>query len=710
MLERLLDVAIGSEVFERLLLERVRPIVARAEAGQDYLVASLTRGIDAPVLLVTPGPREAEQLASGVEAWLGPEGVALLPAWEALPYEGLSPSPEVAARRSDAVRRLRAAKAPFVLVAPALAAMQGIVPTLGEVPPIELVKGVELPPDAIAERLVVLGYQRADVVEHRGEFAVRGGVLDVFPGNARRPVRLEYWGDEIESLREFVPSSQMSSGPVVRVQVPPVRELVVDDELAARARERAPRYLDRFRDGLERIGEGLHAEGAESFAPLLFDRLETPAELLPEGAWIVLTDAQRTLDRARAAFDDAEALATASGWPGPPAVRPLEDALGDHVQVRLQLVHRGYGPRLRGVGERSGQPGRARPASIRARRARLPDRPVGAGARLARTRSRGRADPGRGGPRDAARRGFRVPGRAARRRDRGGPVRLAASHAGGAEVHDPPDRRGRRGARSPVTSRCTGSTGSAGMPGSIDARSVVPSATTWCSSTAPGDRLSVPTDQVGMVARYVGGETPRLSRLGSGDWARTTSRVKRAVKDMAGELVRLYSVRLSVERPPYGPDTPWQMELEDAFPHEETGDQRTAIDEVKADLVRARPMDRLICGDVGFGKTEIAVRAAFKAVMEGKQVAVLVPTTLLAEQHLITFGERYAPFPVKLAMLSRFVSKQEQARDRRGPVPRGDRRRDRDAPAPVPGRRVQGSRPASSSTRSSASASRTRSA
>ena len=264
MLERLLDVAIGSEVFERLLLERVRPIVARAEAGQDYLVASLTRGIDAPVLLVTPGPREAEQLASGVEAWLGPEGVALLPAWEALPYEGLSPSPEVAARRSDAVRRLRAAKAPFVLVAPALAVMQGIVPTLGEVPPIELVKGVELPPDAIAERLVVLGYQRADVVEHRGEFAVRGGVLDVFPGNARRPVRLEYWGDEIESLREFVPSSQMSSGPVVRVQVPPVRELVVDDELAARARERAPRYLDRFRDGLERIGEGLHAEGAES--------------------------------------------------------------------------------------------------------------------------------------------------------------------------------------------------------------------------------------------------------------------------------------------------------------------------------------------------------------------------------------------------------------------------------------------------------------
>src|SRR4029453_7565403 len=168
--------------------------------------------------------------------------------------------------------------------------------------------------------------------------------------------------------------------------------------------------------------------------------------------------------------------------------------------------------------------------------------------------------------------------------------------------------------------------------------------------------------QVGMVARYLGGETPRLSRLGTSDWARTTGRVKRAGKDMAGELVRLYSVGLSIERTPYGLDTPWQMELEDAFPHEETGDQVTAIEEVKADLLRPRPMDRLICGDVGFGKTEIAVRAAFKVVMEGKQVAVLVPTTLLAEQHLITFGERYAPFPVKVAMLSRFVSKADQER------------------------------------------------
>ena len=177
---------------------------------------------------------------------------------------------------------------------------------------------------------------------------------------------------------------------------------------------------------------------------------------------------------------------------------------------------------------------------------------------------------------------------------------------------------------------------------------------------AGGDKLFVPSDAVGMVAKYVGGDAPRLHRMGGSDWARATAKVKRAVRDMAGELVRLYTVRLSVPGHAFGPDTPWQQELEDAFPHEETTDQLSAIDEVKADMMLPRPMDRLICGDVGFGKTEIALRAAFKAVMEGMQVAVLVPTTLLAEQHFITFSERFAPFPVTVKMLSRFVSNAEQ--------------------------------------------------
>ena len=180
----------------------------------------------------------------------------------------------------------------------------------------------------------------------------------------------------------------------------------------------------------------------------------------------------------------------------------------------------------------------------------------------------------------------------------------------------------------------------------------------------PADRLYVPTDQLDQVTRYVGGEAPSLHRLGGADWAKTKGRARKAVRQIAAELIRLYSARMASPGHAFGADTPWQRELEDAFPYVETPDQLAAIDEVKADMERAVPMDRLICGDVGYGKTEIAVRAAFKAVQDGSQVAVLVPTTLLAQQHYATFSERFAPFPVNVRMLSRFSSDAEAARTR----------------------------------------------
>ncbi|HEX2438624.1 MAG TPA: transcription-repair coupling factor, partial [Methylomirabilota bacterium] len=175
-----------------------------------------------------------------------------------------------------------------------------------------------------------------------------------------------------------------------------------------------------------------------------------------------------------------------------------------------------------------------------------------------------------------------------------------------------------------------------------------------------GDRLYLPSEQVQMISRYVGGESPKLSRLGSREWDRQKARVRRKVREMAAELVRLYSARMASPGHAFGPDTPWQRELEDAFPFAETPDQLAAVEQIKADMEVPVPMDRLLCGDVGYGKTEVAVRAAFKAVMDGKQVAVLVPTTLLAQQHLAIFSERFAPFPVKVGMLSRFASRQEQ--------------------------------------------------
>ena len=660
-LREALETLIGSEPFERLLLERARPLLANTETGEDAVIAALAIALDSPVMAVVAGPREAESLAAGLDAYLGSDRVDLFPAWEALPYEGISPAPEIAARRGSAVARLRVANGPFVLVAPVLAAMQGLIPTLGTVPALELVAGRELPPDALAERLVDLGYARADVVERRGEFAVRGGVVDVFPGTERRPVRLEYWGDEIESLREFVPATQLSTQPVARVEVPPVRELVPDDAVRARAAARAGAHADRYGDGLQRIADGLHTEGMESLAPLLFDHLPTPAELLPAGAWVIITQAERTQDRARQAHAEATALAEALGWPGPPVVHPLDEATTDRVRLHLSsftqgidlgLSHwgtaQGNAPELAQRLRELGTAGYRLVVSARGHGSldrvkevvgALPVESVESSLRDGFVFAAGRLAVATEEDLFGSRRHTRSAPRFTRRRTDAIADELEAGDFAVHRVHGV-------GRYSGIVHRELG--------GAERDYLVL--------EYAQGDRLYVPSDQVGMVARYLGGDAPRLHRLGGSDWTRATTRVKRAVRDMAGELVRLYSVRMAVPGHAFGPDTPWQAELEDSFPHEETGDQLTAIEEVKRDMESPKPMDRLVCGDVGFGKTEIAVRAAFKAVMDGKQVAVLVPTTLLAEQHAITFGERFAPFPVTVKMLSRFVSPAEQKR------------------------------------------------
>jgi transcription-repair coupling factor (superfamily II helicase) len=648
-----------SEPFGKLLLERVRPVLAHAETAEDAVVAGLALALEAPVMGIAAGPREAEALADGVEAYLGPERVALLPAWEALPYEGISPPPEIAARRADAVSRLRQASGTFVLVAPALSAMQGLIPTLGLLPALRLEVDQELSPIDLAERLVGLGYSRTDVVEHRGEFAVRGGVVDVFPGIARRPVRVEYLGDQIESLREFVPSSQLSTERVRSVDVPTVQELIADEALRHRAELESAKQRDRLADMLARFAEGLSVEGGGSLAPLLFDHLPPPAELLPKGSWVAIVEAERTLDRAHQAWEEAEALAKAISWPGPPAILPLEDALGGRVQLRLSSFNQGIDLGIHGWGTARGNPAelaaKLNDLDSRGYELIVSARAHGSLERAAEIIGKAEVTTVGSGLRDgfifeAAKLAIATEEDlfGSRRHTRAAPRFTKRRSDSVADELTPGDH---------AVHRVHGVGRYAGIVhrelGGAERDYLV-------LEYAEKDRLFVPSDQVGMVARYLGGDPPRLHRLGGSDWARATSRVKRAVRDMAGELVRLYSVRMAIPGHAFGPDTPWQRELEDAFAFTETGDQLSAIEDVKADMESAKPMDRLVCGDVGFGKTEIAVRAAFKAVLEGKQVAILVPTTLLAEQHFVTFGERFAPFPVTVKMLSRFVSPAEQ--------------------------------------------------
>ncbi|HEX8100423.1 MAG TPA: transcription-repair coupling factor [Actinomycetota bacterium] len=670
-LENVLEEAAASPAFERLLGASGAVRVARADSpGHPFVAAVLAWALKSPVLLLAPDGRSAESSAAAVEAFLGQERVLRFPSWESLPYEGISPTPQVGGARARTAHLLRRARGPLVVAAPVLAALHGLAPGLGDHEPLELRAGESIPPDMLAPRLVDLGYTRVDVVEHRGEFAVRGGIVDVFPATFRRPVRAEFFGDDVESLREFSPSTQLSTGRLEGVEIHPCREFLLSDDVIRRVRAVLPRYRGQYRAALERLSEGLAFEGMEQAMALIYEELPLLTDILPGGAWVVLASSRQTTNRAERILDEADALAEASGWPGPSVVKGIETALGTRPRLELSEVAEpdGLDLGLRGWD----RPGRLDPmleaiGALQKGGARVIAAGEGRGS-LERTKevlvSRGlppavaieagleegfwfRPDPaaaavlavvteedlfgGRTHTREA-------PRLAARRSD----AVAAELSPGDLAVHQ---------------------VHGVGKYAGMVRRSVAGSERDYLLlEYAAGDKLYVPSDQVGVIAKYVGGEAPRLHRLGTNDWPRAKARVRRAVRDMAGELVRLYSARMSAPGHAFGPDAPWQAELEDAFPHEETRDQLTAVDEVKRDMEQGKPMDRLVCGDVGYGKTEIAIRAAFKAVMDGKQVAVLVPTTLLAEQHFVTFSERFAAFPVKVAMLSRFVSPKEQER------------------------------------------------
>jgi transcription-repair coupling factor (superfamily II helicase) len=552
-----------------------------------------------------------------------------------------------------------------------LAAIQGLPPELGMHDPLAVATGQTLPPHELAARLADLGYSRVDVVEHRGEFAVRGGIVDFFPATVRRPVRVDFWGDDVESVREFSAATQLSTGKLDVVEVHPAMELLVSEKVRRAADEAIPRYRGQFRAVLERLSSGMAFEGMEQAVPLLYDRLPFLADLLPKGSWVVLAGSRRVVDRSRHIVEEADALAEASGWPGARAVFELDTALGRRSRVDLSEFAE---PGLPGLGIAPWeQPTRLDVLMERLREFRLEGSSIVVAAE------------GRG----SLERSLEVLASSGLGAEEVVPVQAAVSEGFWfqPEADRPPvlavvteeDLFGRRRhtREAPrLSSQRSESIAAELIPGDLAVhqvhgvgryagmvrREVAGSERDYLLlEYAAGDKLYVPSDQIGVVARYVGGEAARIHRLGSSDWVKSKGKVRRAVRDMAADLMRLLSVRMSQAGHAFGPETPWQAELEEAFPYEETRDQLGAIVEVKRDMEAPAPMDRLICGDVGYGKTEVAVRAAFKAVMDGKQVAVLVPTTLLAEQHYVTFSERFAPFPVTVKMLSRFVPPKEQA-------------------------------------------------
>ncbi len=726
--------------------DRTGSVIA-PEPGWPFLAAGMARS--RTVLAVTATTRQAEDLLAAASCLLGRDQVGLLPAWETLPHERLSPSSDTVGRRLAVLRRLAhpstddPTTGPLSLVAaPVRALLQPLVLGLGDLAPVQLGPGDSMAPEDLAAALVAIGYSPTDLVERRGQLAVRGGIVDVFPPTQEHPVRVEFWGDEVEEIRYFRVTDQRSLEVAQHgLWAPACRELLLTEQVRERARALGQAHPE-LTEMCERMAEGIAVEGMEALAPVLADGMETLVEVLHRSAGsgpdddgdsgtraplILVCDPELVRTRARdlvatsnefleASWHNAAAgnatpidLGTAAyrslaelaehadelgvDWwsvgpfgiaagedddavlltgPGPdPATQAPADAIG--LDLTTVTAYRGDGGALArdlltevragrqvvavtaGVGSAQRLVEQLGAADVPARLAPGVTRwPVGTGAVTVTTGrlDRGFAAPGIGltvvtetdirGTKGASRDTPRMP---SRRRNTIDPLQLSPGDFVVHEQHGV-------GRYVEMTQRTV-----AGATREYLVLEYAPG-----KRGQPPDRLYVPSDQLDQVTRYVGGEAPSVHRLGGADWQQAKTRARRAVREIAGELVKLYAARQSAVGHAFEPDTPWQRELEDAFAYQETPDQDSTIAEVKADMEKPIPMDRLVCGDVGFGKTEIAVRAAFKAVQDGKQVAVLVPTTLLVQQHFQTFTTRYAGFPVRVAALSRFqTDKQAKA-------------------------------------------------
>ncbi|MEU7937216.1 transcription-repair coupling factor [Microbispora bryophytorum] len=664
-------------------------------ALRPFAVAALSRV--RPVLAVTATGREAEDLAAALTSLVDENLVAVFPAWETLPHERLSPRSDTVGQRLAVLRRLAhpiegdpAAGPLRIVVAPIRSLLQPIVAGLGDLSPVRLRAGDDADLDDVVARLVENGYHRVDMVEKRGEVAVRGGLLDVFPPTEEHPLRLEFWGDTIEEIRWFKVADQRSLEVAQDgLFAAPCRELLLTDDVRRRARELGEEH-PALKEVLDQLAEGVPVEGMEAFAPVLAGAMDLLLDHLPIRSAVFVCDPERIRGRAvelvhtSQEFMEASWIAAAAGGEAPidleaAAFRTLEEVrehagelgqqwwsiapFGEGVELDAQDVEAYRGDTQRALADIKGWMGTGKAVVLLSEGHGPAERMV---ELLKGVDVAARLVPSLDGlpPKDVVQvttgrvdHGFVTPDVAVVTH-----LDLVGQKASTKDMRRLPSRR--RNMVDPlqlkVGDHVVHEQHGVGRYVEMVQRTIQGATREYLViEYARGDRLYVPTDQLDEVTRYVGGEAPTLNRMGGADWAKAKTRAKKAVREIAGELIRLYSARMASPGHAFASDSPWQREMEDAFPYAETGDQLEAIDEVKRDMERAVPMDRLICGDVGYGKTEIAVRAAFKAVQDGKQVAVLVPTTLLVQQHLSTFGERFASFPVAVKPVSRFQTDSE---------------------------------------------------
>ena len=665
-----------------LVAGRRDAVLAVPDAARAFAIAGIAQATERrPILVATATQNEAERLAADIAGVLGADEVAMFPAWETLPFERVSPAVETMGHRLRTLHRLRdPATAPAVVVAPARSLVQRLDPDAA-IAPIVVGSGDVVDPVDLVTELASLGYRREHQVEHRGEVAVRGSIVDVFPSTAESPVRIDLWGDEVDRLTEFSVGDQRATISVAEVEIYPCRELRPGDHARARAQQLLAEE-PWGREQWDRVVDGQLFDGMESWLPWLVDEELVLPDLVPADGLILLVEPRRIRDRAadigseeadlagslaktwdvdaddvhrlHLPFDRLLAKADAPSWsilpvadgPSTPsmAASGWEPVVGDMAPTVSQiqgLLSKGYRVIVAADGAASADrlsallsdhglemaPAMA-DTDLTQVRGHLATVPLERGAVMPELKLAVLAETDLTGRRRTHRR--------ARARKRDAQKFFDDLREGSYVVHQ--------------------QHGVARFGGMVT-RAINGSDRDYLLLEYRGsDKLYLPSDQIESIRLYSGGETPTLSKMGGADWHTAKAKVRSAVQEIAQELVVLYQTRVHAEGHAFGPDTPWQRELEDAFPFQETPDQLHAIIDVKDDMERLSPMDRLVVGDVGFGKTEVALRAAFKAIQDGKQAAVLVPTTLLAQQHHATFRERYAPYPIRVEVLSRFLT------------------------------------------------------
>ena len=669
--------------------------VGVASSARPFLVAARFAADPRATLVVAAGEEAADAFARTVGAFVGEERVLRLPDYEGNPFSlDAPPQPRLHGRRLEALWSLQQGK-PAVVVASARALLRRIAPAKEEVArPLALVAGSDLseePQRGIAcfedleHCLVSMGYENSGKLDGPGTFSVQGGAIDVFPGNLAYPVRLDFFGDELDEIRRFLPSTGQTISSLKQVDIFPVREFAQTDAALLRAKRAISKSAETNaaqRDLLERLEDDSH-ELPDLMAAYLLEKTAAVGDYLSADALTVLIEPRSLVDDALHAYDELSKRCVGTSIPVSDLyMGPNELDFGANPRATYVSIMR-VGVQL--------------DSELVVKRVDVAGDPEKLFGRL----------------RSLAEMGFTVvfsvPHFRARQEmklslvDLGIPINEVLDVVGDAspklkrgqvnivDVDIPlgmifpaakmalvslSDTQGamatRKRSRIDVTEITfpfkPGDYVVHAAHGVAFFRDIVRQDVGGSERDyllleyAEGDKLYVPVEQLDRVTRYVGpeGSSPRLTRLNTSDWSRAMAKARKATKQLAFDLVDVYTRRASTQGYRYREDTPWQHEMEESFPYQETPDQLAAIADIKADMQSPRPMDRLVCGDVGFGKTEVALRAAFKATQDNKQVMVLCPTTILAQQHYSTFKDRFEPFGVKVEVLSRFRTPAQQ--------------------------------------------------